>query len=199
MTLWDRDIRGPLFDFLEQEYGVIRIIEEKQTGRARADVVMVLYDRLCGIEIKSDADTYVRLKNQVKYYNQYFDLNYVVCGTSHAAHIDEHVPSFWGIIIAEAENGTIDFYIKRRPLPNPKMKPEKKITLLWRPELAEIQRKYHLPAYRQKSKQFVQAKILEKLDAQDLHTEISAALFERDYTLIQDQLDEYRKEHGGRK
>ena len=48
----------------------------------------------------------------------------------------------------------------------------------------------------QKSKQFVQAKILEKLDPQDIHTEISAALFERDYTLIQDQLDEYRKEHG---
>lgn len=195
MTLYDKDIREPLFEFLENEYGMIRILEEKMTGRARADVVMVLNDQLCGIEIKSDADTYARLKKQVRSYNQYYDLNYAVVGTSHAMHIEEHVPSFWGIITVETVNGRPDFYIKRRALPNPKRKIEKKITILWRPELAEIQRKYHLPAYAQKSKQFVQQKILEKLDEQDIHTEISAALFERDYTLIEEELNEYRKAH----
>lgn len=196
MTLYDRDIREPLFDFLEKEYGLIRILEEKMTGRVRADVVMVLNDRLCGIEIKSDADTYTRLARQVRSYNQYYDLNYVVAGTSHAMHIEEHVPAFWGIITVETVNGKPDFYIKRRPLPNPKRKTEKKITLLWRPELAAIQKKYHLPAYAQKSKLFVQQKILERLDEQDIHTEISAALFERDYTLIEEELKEYRQAHG---
>lgn len=195
MTLYDRQIREPLFEFLEQEYGVIRIIEEKVTGRARADALMVLYDCLCGIEIKSDADTYTRLKNQVKYYDQYFDLNYAVCGTSHAAHIQEHIPAYWGIISAESDGEKTDFYIIRRPQRNPKMKIEKKISLLWRPELAAIQEKYHLPAYKQKSKKFVMEKILEKIDRQDLCTEISAALFERDYTLIAQQLNEYRNEH----
>ena len=39
--LHDSDIREPLFDFLEESLGKIRILEEKQTGRARADVVMV--------------------------------------------------------------------------------------------------------------------------------------------------------------
>ena len=65
MILRDSDIREPLFDFLEEKFGKIRILEEKQTGRARADVVMVTESYLYGIEIKSDADTYARLKKQV--------------------------------------------------------------------------------------------------------------------------------------
>ena len=60
--LLDKDIREPLFDHLEENYGKIRILEEKTTGRARADVVMITEDKLYGIEIKSDADTYARLK-----------------------------------------------------------------------------------------------------------------------------------------
>jgi hypothetical protein len=57
-SLHDKDIREPLFDFLEEKYGKVRIMEEKQMGRSRADVVMVTESALCGIEIKSDADTY---------------------------------------------------------------------------------------------------------------------------------------------
>lgn len=40
--LCDADIREPLFDFLEEYYGKIRIIEEKQIGRSRADIVLSL-------------------------------------------------------------------------------------------------------------------------------------------------------------
>ena len=65
-VLLDADIREPLFFYLEQYYGKVRFLEEKVTGKARADVVMVLPDKICGIEIKSDADTYVRLPDQVK-------------------------------------------------------------------------------------------------------------------------------------
>jgi len=39
--LYDKDIREPLFFFLEETYGKIRILEEKRTGSARADVVMI--------------------------------------------------------------------------------------------------------------------------------------------------------------
>ena len=37
--MYDRDIREPLFEFLEEYYGKVRIIEEKRMGRSRADVV----------------------------------------------------------------------------------------------------------------------------------------------------------------
>ena len=99
--LYDSDIREPLFDFLEERLGKIRILEEKQMGRARADVVMVTERHLCGIEIKSDADSYARLKKQVRYYDQYYDRNIVVVGSTHATHIAEHVPDWWGIISVE--------------------------------------------------------------------------------------------------
>jgi len=36
--LHDRDIREPLFEFLEDSFGKIRILEEKTMGRSRADI-----------------------------------------------------------------------------------------------------------------------------------------------------------------
>ena len=53
--LYDKDIREPLFDFLEAYYGKVRILEEKQIGRSRADIMMVISSHVVGIEIKSDA------------------------------------------------------------------------------------------------------------------------------------------------
>ena len=196
MTLLDKDIRESLFEFLEREYGVVRFLEEKVTGRTRADALMVTDDSIHGIEIKSDADTYERLKKQVRYYNRYCDRCWIAAGARHRLHVGEHVPAWWGIIIVDTENGKPDFYIRRRALPNPKPVIREKLSLLWRPELAAIQAKYGLHAYKQKSKEFVQEKILEKIEEQDLHREISAALFERDYTLIEKQISDYKKENG---
>ena len=75
--LYDRDIREPLFFFLEEVYGKVRFFEEKVIGRSRADVMMVIEHALVGIEIKSDADSYTRLKGQVRDYNRFFDYNYI--------------------------------------------------------------------------------------------------------------------------
>lgn len=112
--LKDKDIREPLFDFLEEQYGKTRIIEEKTMGKSRADVVMVLEEELVGIEIKSDADTYARLSRQVKDYDRFFDRNYVVAGSKHAHHVGEHVPEWWGIITVEEVDGVCDFYVLRK-------------------------------------------------------------------------------------
>ena len=38
MMLLDKDIREPLFEFLEERYGKVRILEEKTVGHSRADV-----------------------------------------------------------------------------------------------------------------------------------------------------------------
>ena len=191
--LKDKDIREPLFDFLEEQYGKTRIIEEKTMGKSRADVVMVLEEELVGIEIKSDADTYARLSRQVKDYDRFFDRNYVVAGSKHAHHVGEHVPEWWGIITVEEVDGACDFYVLRKAEKNPKQKMLHKIKLLWRPELAHIQEVNHLPAYKQKSKDFVRKKIMEKVPEDLLHKQISDELFERDYTTIQQQIDEFKK------
>ena len=194
--LYDRQIREPLFDFLEKTYGKVRILEEKRTGSSRADVVMVLEGAVAGIEIKSDADTYARLAGQVADYDQYYDFNYVVVGTSHAMHIEEHVPEWWGIITVESGEEAPDFYLLRRPKRNPRMELEKKLTLLWRPELQHILAVNGLHEYKQKSKDFVRGKILEKVPEEVLHQQISEELFERDYTKIFEQINAYRLEIG---
>lgn len=196
--LHDKDIREPLFDFLEETYGKIRIIEEKTMGRSRADVVMVTPDALYGIEIKSDADTYVRLSGQVKDYDKYYDYNYVVAGTSHALHIRDHVPVYWGVITVEMVDDRLDFYILRQPQINPKVTWKKKMEILWRPELAMIQEWNQMPKYKEKSKSFVVGKIAErvpeKIADERLRQQISEILFERDYTTVAEELSNYRNE-----
>lgn len=191
--MYDRDIREPLFEFLEEYYGKVRILEEKRMGRSRADVVMILSDAVCGIEIKSDADTYARLSRQVRDYDQYCDCNYIVAGTRHAHHVAEHVPKWWGIITVELEGGRPDFYVLRKPKANPQVDWQKKMSLLWRPELVHIQELNQMPRYKEKSKQFVIEKILLKVPKDKLYGQISQELFERDYTQITDEIRAYKK------
>lgn len=191
----DHEIREPLFAWLEEHYGIIRIIEEKTMGKSRADAVMITNDALFGIEIKSDADTYTRLSRQVRYYNRFYDYNMIVVGTSHARHVEEHVPAFWGILTVEKEGSTFDFYMQREPLPNPKRKMADKLSLLWRPELVQLLALNGMPKYREKAKKFVEDKILQKVDEDTLNRQISDLLFERDYTLIEKEIDTYKAAH----
>ena len=192
--LYDKDIREPLFTFLEETFGKVRILEEKRTGSARADVVMITPKALYGIEIKSDADTYARLEKQVRNYDRYYDRNIIVAGSSHAHHVKDHIPDYWGIITVELdENGEVDFYILREADANPKVKDKRKITILWRTELNHLLEKNGLPKYKQKSKLFVQGALIEKVPAEELWPQAYDELFERDYNTIGQEIEEFRK------
>ena len=192
--LYDKDIREPLFSFLEESYGKTRMLEEKMMGISRADIVMVTEDAFYGIEIKSDADTYTRLSRQVTDYDYYFDYNYIAVGTRHAAHVAEHVPEYWGVITIEELPEGPDFYIFRRPQPNPHMDVRLKLTLLWRPELAALQALNELPAYAQKPKKFVIGRLAERIPYEILRYQMSTLLFERDYAALEEEIQRVRSE-----
>lgn len=191
--LYDKDIREALFDFLEEKYGKVRVIEEKNMGNSRADIVAVTDDGVMGIEIKSDADSYVRLSGQVKDYDRFFDYNWIVVGSTHASKVSEHVPSYWGIISVEEIDGCVDFYTIREPEDNPKMIITDKLSLLWRPELAHIQEINGMFKYKEKSKSFVIEKISDKISTNTLRKLVCEELFERDYTLIEGIIAEHKK------
>ncbi len=193
--LLDKDIREPLFDYLEEKYGKIRIFEEKNMGDSRADVVMIGEDYIIGIEIKSDADSYQRLESQVKDYDKYFDMNIVVVGSTHAKGVVSHVPDYWGILSIEETDVAEkpDIYVVREPSDNPKCDILKKIRLLWRPELAHIQEQKGLYKYAAKSKDFVRDYLVKSIERPELDVLISEELFERDYNLIAERILEYRK------
>ncbi len=199
--LYDKDVREPLSDFLEETYGKIRIIEEKTMGKSRADMMMVTEDALYGIEIKSDADTYARLERQVKDYNRFFDYNIIAVGSSHSANVAEHVPEYWGIIVIEEkeeEDAKVSF--QRLPQPNPKR--EKKIkfrnqmAMLWRPEIAHIQELNGMHKYASMSKLNVILKIMETVPEDVLKKQLCEELFQRDYTTIAETILEYKKAQG---
>lgn len=194
--LKDQDIREPLFDFFDEKFGKVRIIEEKQIAKSRADVMLVLEEKLIGVEIKSDADTYARLARQVKDYNKFFDYNYVVVGSSHSKHIEEHVPEYWGIIEAISKEESVEFNVLREPEINRRAqrtyKMKRKLSILWRPELSHIQEINGMPKYKQRSKDFVITKIMEKVPWDLLHRQISEELFQRDYNTISEAIKEWR-------
>ena len=194
--LKDQDIREPLFDFFDEKFGKVRIIEEKQIAKSRADVMLVLEEKLIGVEIKSDADTYARLARQVKDYNKFFDYNYVVVGSSLSKHIEEHVPEYWGIIEAISKEESVEFNVLREPEINKRAqrtyKMKRKLSILWRPELSHIQEINGMPKYKQRSKDFVITKIMEKVPWDLLHRQISEELFQRDYNTISEAIKEWR-------
>lgn len=196
--LYDKDIREALFEYMDELYPTNRILEEMNIGSSRADAMLVTPEFIVGIEIKSDADTYARLAGQTRDYDDYCDYNYIVVGSSHAYHVEEHVPKHWGIITVDEVESKPDFYLLKEPKENTDVKTDKQILLLWRPELANIQQKKNLAAYKRESKAFVQKKILEKVENAELKRLIFNELMERDYTTIFEKINDFRKEIGAK-
>ena len=182
--LHDSDIRDDLCLFLEEEYGEVRFFDELSMGRSRADIVMVTRDGLYGIEIKSDADTYERLKRQTRDYNKYFDYNILVVGSTHAAHAAEHVQKHWGIISVELIKVRMDFYKLRDPAVSPRATLKNQLSLLWRRELTQIQQQNHLHKYAGRKRAFVEEYVLTSVPEEELKKQILEILFERDYTIF---------------
>ena len=175
--LLDKDIREPLFLYLEIRYGKARFFEEKTIGRSRADVMMVTDDAITGLEIKSDSDSYTRLKSQIRDYNKYFDYNYVVIGKSHLKHIEEHIPN------CEGDDGEVLFEVVKEAQKNPKRKMDMKMSFLWRRELQEISAECLKRKYVSLSKLKLRAKLIDSVDEEKLDLLVSRELFDRDYTV----------------
>lgn len=75
----DREMRGILIEYLMIKNRHYRIFQEKNIGSSVCDVMLVT-DRLCGFEIKSDSDNLERIGRQVEAYERFFDENTIVVG-----------------------------------------------------------------------------------------------------------------------
>ena len=176
----DIDIREVLFDYLDEKYGKIRILEEKVIYGSRADAIGIIDDKIIGFEIKSDNDSYTRLKTQIKDYEKYCDECYLVVGKKHEKHANEHVPSYWGILVAD-ENEVI---LQREASVCPKVKIKYQLDMLWRREIDAMVLSLAYPAYKSYSKAKVEERIIEKTDPFVLKHLITEILFDRDYTIF---------------
>lgn len=184
-TLFDEDIRILLFDYLDLRYPKVRTFEEKVMGRSRSDVVALLPDALVGIEIKSDADTYARLATQVKHYDKFFDMNYIVVGSSHLRRVAEHIPTHWGILHVDQTEEEPIIREVRAAGQNPKIKLKTQFVFMWKRELWALLKLNNLPAYKQKSRKFIIDTLLSKVDEHTLKMQMCDMLFERDYSIFE--------------
>lgn len=184
-TLFDEDIRILLFDYLDLRYPKVRTFEEKVMGRSRSDVVALLPDAIVGIEIKSDADSYTRLATQVKDYDKFFDMNYIVVGGSHLKHVGEHIPKHWGILYVDQTEEEPIIREVRAAGRNPKAKLKTQFVFMWKRELWALLKLNKLPAYKQKSRKFIVDTLLAKVDERMLKFQMCDMLFERDYSIFE--------------
>ena len=178
-------LRDALCEFFEERHEKIRFLEEKNIGKVRADMIAVLADGLCGVEIKSHSDSYTRLAEQVKGYNKFCDSCYLCAGSIHT-HADEHIPPEWGLISMTVREG-VSFEIVREAQKNKKDPLKNQLSLLWKSELAAILQAEKLPKYTGKSKKFICDTLLKRVSPEKLKAYLCDALFERDYTLLENE------------
>ena len=174
----DKDMREPLFEYLEERYGKVRIIEEKVIKKSRADVMAVIEGEIIGLEIKSDSDSYTRLARQVKDYDRFCDKCFAVVGESHI-HVDEHIPDYWGIIIVNDEN----VIVERDAMKCPKVNIKNQLNILWRNELLNIQLKEGLPKLMNTKRADIYKRLIDTAGEPTIKADICEQLFERDYTI----------------
>jgi len=115
-------------------------------GKCRADIAVV-NGHLVGYEIKSDNDSLRRLGLQVESYNAVFDKISVVVGNRHINPIQDHIPTWWGIIISfRGTRGAVNFNMIRKAQMNNSVDPVSVARLLWRNEAIEILQQRRLPS-----------------------------------------------------
>ncbi len=181
--LLDRDMRTILFDYYEMQGKRLRIFEEFNIGRSRADAFMVS-EELTGFEIKSDRDSLERLSGQIKYYNLYCDAVYLVTGVKYADRVREYLPDFWGIYcIKQYKDKHTELVLIKAAKPNPEAKLKNQLRLLWRNELISIIKRNGLGRVSGLNKQKLAEKLLKILPFELLHMEICEELLEREYAL----------------
>ena len=96
----DKEMRCILIEYLAINNREFRIFQEKNIGSSICDLMLVT-DRLCGFEIKSDSDNFERIGRQVAAYEQFFDENTLVVGGRYLHTAQEKVPESWGILCIE--------------------------------------------------------------------------------------------------
>ncbi|MGN0161322.1 MAG: sce7726 family protein [Lachnospiraceae bacterium] len=190
--LYDADMREILFETFENTGERLRIFEELVIGKSRGDAIIVKENEMIGVEIKSDKDSLVRLKTQVKNYERFCNKCYLATGIHYIDKVEEVIPPYWGIFdITKDEEGRlhIEMYREAGPIQGerPKNKLKNQMNLLWRMELIRIVKAYKLGGVTKRNKIELKNLIIDKLGQEEARRLTFDALIERDYSIFENQ------------
>lgn len=114
-----------------EEFGI-------ESGSSRVDMVVVS-KTLDAFEIKSDLDSFLRLRNQIHAYNRVFDTITLVLGPSHVESAQTLMPSWWGIAcVSRGQRNRLTYRNIRKAARNPRQDLQSLATLLWKEEAVAI-------------------------------------------------------------
>ncbi len=183
----DAIIRNALHPWLKTAHhsGGALIIDELgiYNGSSRIDVA-VIDDDIHGFEIKSDRDSLSRLPMQAMLANYVVDQMTIVCGNRRSATIHEHIPAWWGIIVASCGDG-VHFHHQRAPRKNPGQVPVHLARLLWRDEMLDELKCAGLDrGFRGKTKEQLAQRIAEHVDLPALRAIVCHRLKSRDWLAL---------------
>ncbi|PTB23724.1 hypothetical protein C9I56_37605 [Paraburkholderia caribensis] len=107
-------------------------------GTCRVDIA-VINGLIHGYELKSDADTLIRLPQQVTVYSRTLDKATLVVGERHAKEAELLIPHWWGVKVSYAgPRGAVHIDSLRPASANPDISPYHVAHLLWRDEAIAI-------------------------------------------------------------
>ena len=166
--LKDNDIRVTLIDELnrinaQHDY---RVIEELAVCDGEAN------GRLCGYEIKSDADTLERLALQQKCYDKTFDTVSIVVGEKFKDRIEECIPNYWGIYVVYEYSGRCKIKRKRAAKVNKNIEANSLLELLWKEEIIKLLRNAGIKGISGKNRRLLRQIVIDNFTLKEI----------RDYT-----------------
>lgn len=185
----DLDIRRALHSQLRKKFGRdpnTRILDELgvKQGASRVDVAVV-NGLLHGYEIKSERDTLQRLEAQEAAYSVVFDRMTMVVSAPHLDAVTSKVPAWWGIDVALASGIDIELRSFRPPAQNESVDLLAVAQLLWRDEvLAVLERRGHADGVRSKPRVALWTRLVERLKAEELKSEVRDAIKSRPSTWL---------------
>jgi hypothetical protein len=159
-----------------------KVVEELGVTHGAARIDVALIDGLIhGYELKSDADTLVRLRSQMKIYNLVFDKVTLIVGKTHLHNAIKIVPDWWGIQVAKiSTSGETVFYTIREADDNKEQDLISIASLLWRGEALDILEQLGMAVgVRSKPKKTIYERLVEVMDADLLKHKVRESLCAR--------------------
>lgn len=123
----DSDLRVALSETIDSQYGQLEHLLVPEVDilvslPGRIDALLVA-DRICGFELKSDVDSLRRLPRQVEIYCPVLERATLVVGTKHVDAASKIVPSWWAIWTVRRVDDKLALSVLRRGRLNPCVEP----------------------------------------------------------------------------
>lgn len=169
-------LQSPLYHISQKDKTTI-VVDELcvNNSSVRADVVAINGELHC-FEIKSDADTFQRLDNQIHHYSKVFDKIYFITTEKHIDKIGNRLPNWIGIYEIKIKNNHLVFEILQKPKQNKDIDYCYLLNMIWNPELKLLLKSLCISGYTKMTLNEIYSTIIQNTNKYDLSYYIRSIL-----------------------